>query len=412
MSWIERIEKNFEITCGDGVTYTPQWMKAIKVLPFNTKEFNFPGVAGTLVDRREAQGRKFDLEIFFQGENNLDVADSFEESARDKRFWTISHPLYGSIFVQPSSLSFDNSVHNVTKITGTVTETITITNPKPTIIPEDKIDEDVENLNEVVAVSFANNVKPKSSDITETKATNEKVFAETKQNIEDDIDGQEYFNLFNNAQSAMTNALTDADGAIRSTQNFILAPARFKQSVQSRLSMLDNNFESLRANISGSVTKITKNEKQFFESQASGTLGTMALASSIIFDDNDYKNRPQVVETIDFLLARFARFLTDLDLLQSGTGNNPNDYIPNAQTIIDLNNLFTYTVGNLFRIGLNARQERFYTTTDETNLIELAHRIYGLKNADETIDELIRNNGFGLYQTLSVNKDVIVKYYI
>lgn len=412
MSWIERIQNNFEITCGDGSVFRPNWMKASKVLTFNIKEFNFPGVQGTLVDRREAQGRKFDLEIFFQGDDHLDISDAFETSSLDKRFWTISHPMYGQIIVQPSSLSFDNTVHNITKITGTVTETITITNPKPLIIPEDKIDEDTENLNEVIAVNFTNNVEPKSSDITTAKATNEKVFQETNNEISNDIDGQTYFNALNSAQTSVTESLTDVDAAIRQTTAFILAPARFSQSVKSRLDMLGRNFETLRLNISGTLSKIPKTKKQYYESNAASTLSAMALASSIKHNDDDYKNRPQVVEIIQFLLAALSQYLQDLDTLQTGTGNNPSDYVPNAQTIINLNNLFNYTVGNLFQIGLNARQERFYVTPENTNLIELCHVIYGLKDADESINELIRNNGFGLFQMLEIKKDTKIVYYI
>tara|TARA_R110002012_G_scaffold4881_1_gene22305 strand:+ start:1927 stop:3165 length:1239 start_codon:yes stop_codon:yes gene_type:complete len=412
MSWIEKTNKDFEITTGDGKKYIPEWMNAIKLLEFNTKNFNFPGVAGTLVDRREPKGSTFDLEFFFQGENHLDVAREFEASSLDKRFWTISHPLYGIINVQPSSLLFDNTKHNVSKITGTVTETITDVNPKALLIPEDKIDEDVEFANDEISTTFENNVSPTSTDINTVKADNEQALENVDQKIENDSDGQEYFNSFNEAQSAISNAAAEPGRAIRKTQAFIMAPARFNQSVKSRLSMLTNNFQNLRKNIEGTATTVSRNKKVFYESQAGTTLNAIALSSSIVFDDNDYKNRPQVIEVIQIILVVFSQYLDDLDSMQLGSGGDPNDYIPSAQSIIQINNLLNFTMSNLFVIGLSARQERFYTTTDETDLISLAHKIYGLKNGDESINELIRNNLFGINQMLKISKDTSVKYYI
>jgi len=412
MSWIEQVNKSFEIKTGDGKTYIPEWVNAIKTVEYNTKEFNFPGVPGTLVDKREPKGAKYDLEIYFQGENNLDTSKAFEASAADKRFWVISHPLYGLINVQPASLNFDNTKNNVTKITGTVTETITETNPKALIIPEDKIEEDVEFANEEMAVSFENNVTPSSSDINTAKADNEQALATVESRIENDIDGQEYFNTFNNAQNAMTEAAADAGAAIRETQAFIEAPAKFQQSVKSRISMLTDNFSNLRKNIDGTAETVPLNTKKFYEVQGGTTLNAIALASSLVYDDEDYKNRPQVVEVVDIVLSTFARYLLDLDDMQLGSGGDPLDYIANAQSIIQINNLLNYTMSNLFTIGLSARQERFYTTTDATDLVSLAHKLYGLADGDESINELIRNNDLGLFHMLEIKKDVLIKYYI
>jgi len=412
MSWIEQVNKDFEITTGDGRKYIPEWMNANKNTSFNTKEFNFPGVPGTLVDRREPKGSKFELEIFFQGEDHLDVAQAFDISSKDKRFWTISHPLYGILNVQPSSLLFDNTKHNVSKITGVVTETITEINPKAIVIPEDKIEEDTEFANDQMASSFENNVTPTSTDINTAKADNAQAYATVETKIENDSDGQSYFNALNDAQNAMTNAAADAGAAIRKTQSFILAPALFAQSVKSRLSMLTENFSNLRKNIDGTAETVSKNTKKFYEVQAGATLTAIALASSIPFDDNDYNNRPKVVEVIEIILEVFVEYLEDLDAMQLGSGGDPNDYVATAETIIQINNLLNYTMSNLFQIGLEARQERFYTTPDKTDLISLSHKLYGLANGDESINELIRNNSFGLKHMLEIAKDITVKYYI
>ena len=229
-----------------------------------------------------------------------------------------------------------------------------------------------------MALSFENNVTPKATDITTAKADNKKTYSTVDTKIENDYDGQDYFNTFNDAQSAMTTATSDAGAAIRKTQSFILAPARFSQSVKSRLSLLDSNFLDLRKNIQGPIQTISKNTKKFYEWQAGTTLNAIAIASSTPYDDDDYKNRPQIIEVINLILRSFARYLTDLDYIQTGSGGDPNDYVATAQTIIDINNLLNFTMSNLFLIGLSARQERFYVTPDKTDLISLAQKLYGV----------------------------------
>ena len=67
---------------------------------------------GSLLDRREIKGTRFNLEIYFQGADHLDLSDDFIESAKDKRFWTLTHPFYGKMFVQPLSMGVDNKLDN------------------------------------------------------------------------------------------------------------------------------------------------------------------------------------------------------------------------------------------------------------------------------------------------------------
>lgn len=411
MSWIDQVNKKMEITTGDGKKYNPEWMNPNKSVEYNTKEFNFPGVKGTLVDRRLAKGAKFDLELFFQGDDNLDVARAFEISASDPRHWTIDHPIYGLINVQPSSLKFDNKSNGTTIVTGTVTETITNTNPSPLLIPEDKIAEDAEFYNAEVAENFGVNTTPKSSDIAKSKQEDAVIYSGTSKKIEDADDGNAYFNGFNEAQAAMTNATTDAAQAMRKTQVYLEAPARFKQSVRSRVNMLTSAFDNLQNSVVGTNKKISKNTKLFFEAKAGNVVSAIALATSIIFDE-DYTNRNEVVEQVEKLLFTFSTYLQILDDLQTGSGGDKNDFIPSAQGIIQLNNLVTFSAANLFKIGLSAKQERFYFVPDDTDLISLAHQLYGLENGDASIDELIKNNGFGMDAYLLIKKGTLVKYYI
>ncbi len=80
--------------------------------------------------------------------------------------------------------------------------------------------------------------------------------------------------------------------------------------------------------------------------------------------------------------------------------------------MIKVNNLVNYTVSNLFIIAKNAKQERSEIMTDDSDVITLAHRFYGLRTNDVTIDELISENNLGLNGILNIKKGTKIKYYI
>ena len=118
MSWTEKLKKGLEITTGDGKKYFPLYKLTPKVTPFNVAEFEFPNIEGTLVKKSLVKGTKLNLEFYFDGEDHLDQSQAFEISAKDKRPFKISHPFFGLMTVQPTTLEYDPTGLSITKITG------------------------------------------------------------------------------------------------------------------------------------------------------------------------------------------------------------------------------------------------------------------------------------------------------
>lgn len=98
--------------------------------------------------------------------------------------------------------------------------------------------------------------------------------------------------------------------------------------------------------------------------------------------------------------------------MQSGTGGNPQDFIPEADTIISLNNIVNFTLANLFNIAVDAKQERQIVLEDDSNFINLTHRLYTMDIDDLNLDELMRNNNLGLNGLLNIKKGTVITYYI
>lgn len=159
MSWIDKIKTDLTITCGDGKTYTPNWINASKSVEYNIASFEFKALAGTLVYRGTPRGARYQLTLFFQGEDHLDLASDFMESANNSKPWVISHPFYETITVQPAGLTVDNTELNISAISGLVIETIGEDQASATNVSQlDRIAEEKEVADNLLNGTFASEV--------------------------------------------------------------------------------------------------------------------------------------------------------------------------------------------------------------------------------------------------------------
>jgi hypothetical protein len=411
MSWIDKVNSDFTIITGDKKSYKVNWINATKMKEYFISEFTFPDLAGSKVDRGQPKGRRYNLEIFLQGEENIETATQFEISADVLLPWTILHPLYGNILVQPVSLSFDNSQMNVTKITGQVIETIAIENPLTTANPVDQIGIQKEALDENFATSFTKT--PKSVDIETIKTTNKRLYKTTVPIIQIPDEVQAYFNLFNVANSAINNAAQSPVVAMRLAISVISAPASLTVNTKTRVSSLSGQFDSLRSNIKPKDTTavIPVSTKQIYQSQGGSLISSMSVAASTPLV-NDYVSMIDVIEIIELLLQKYNQYILDLDSIQSLNGGAVDSFIPDAQSLTQLNLLFNNVISNLFLIGLSSSQQRTIVLDKDTNIIVLTHMLYGLDKFDNNINILMANNGWGLNQIIQIRKNTPVVYYV
>ena len=408
MSWIEQTQSQLIIRCGDGKEYRPLWLNASKDVEYNVSEFNFPNLPGTLVARTQVKGSRYALEVYFQGEDHLSQALAFEVSARDARAWTVSHPFYGAITVQPISLNFDFTKYNVSRITGTIVETIDDGNPKAILVPVDKINDDKSIFDDVASISFENNVQPDTADINTLTANALDVYTKGAVKAADTSEAESYLNLFNSANAAIIDATAEPLAAIQKTQALLSAPSQFKVSAQTRVNLFVDQFEGLNNSVSNIVTR---SEKKIFENNAGTLLAAMAVSAATPLPGN-YGSRGSVLSVIDLILANYNLYLLSLDSLQSANGGNVDSYMADAETLSNLDGLIKYTISSLFAIALNAKQERSVYIEDDSNIILLAHRFYRLDESDNSINELIANNNIGLSEMLGLRKGRKIIYYV
>ena len=405
-SWVEKLKNEFTITCGDNVTYTFLWRNASLGLEWNVAEFMFPNIEGTLVKKSKMMGRKINLDIYLSGENHLDVAENFLDSLKNENPCKITHPYYGLLLVQIATLNVNNEQHNVTNFTGTAIETITEDAPKTTAEPIDQIplqklatDNDFEvTLTGLVLPNDINNI---------TSATNKSLKVGVPI-IKIPTEFETYFNLFNVANSYVSTALSAPILAMRAITAFINYPALFTASVKDRLNCLQQQFNIVRSYLPLTIKPASK---QIYQIQSAAHISSMCIASSTPLI-TDFKNSVDVLSTIDVIVNNYNQYLIDLDTLQTLNGGSVNSFIPDAQALISLNQLVNLTVSNLFDIALNSKKQFSIILENDTNIILLTHRFYGLDPNDANIKEMIQNNNFGLNNLLQIEKGTKITYYI
>lgn len=406
MSWKENLEQVFTITTGDAQLYTVLWTPTSKALEWNMAEFEFPDLDGTLLKKSKAKGRKFPLEFYIQGENHLVTALAFEKSANDNRPWKIAHPYYGDLLVQCPSLNIDHSSENISKFSCTVTETITDDAPKTAIDPVSKITNDKISNDEAFVNAF--DIKPSVSDKNLMTSNIKSIYASGSTTVKTPSESEAYFNSFNTANAAIINATSEPLAAARTMQAMITAPALFQNSVESRIKLLKSQFDKLRLTVKGLSSR---SGKKIYENNGGALVSSMALAVANPIP-GDYMNAVKVLSLVDPILNSYNNYINDLDSLQSLNGGDVTSYIPDASSIIGLNDLINYTLSNLFTIALSAKQERIVRIQDDSNWVLLTHRFYGSDPNDENLNSLLQANDVGLNEMLQVKKGRAVVYYV
>ena len=407
MSWLSNIHDKLIITVGNGEKFYPQWLNAVKTKEWNVSDFEFIGVSGTLVKRRTPKGRKYNIELYFQGDDHLITAQSFDDLSNDPRPWRIEHPYYGFILAQPITLQFDNSNHNVTKITGTIAETIEDRNPQTTDDPTDRVNRLHFEFGEILAERFKVEMpKIKAAEVTKLTDNLENVKLKTLPQIKGTLDFQNYFNAFNQANAFITDITEEPLTAIRQIQAVLNAPALFEDNVERRLSMMEDQFNTIITSVSSIVSV---GDKIVFENNISSIVGGICL---VVVTQPDYENKKEVIKVVDRVSDKYDEMLLTLDGLQSENGGAPDSFIPDAESMQKLNELVNATISQLFNIALNAKQERVIYLEDDTNAVTLTHKYYGLDAGDVNLDKMIRDNEIGLNEILQLRKNRRISYYI
>lgn len=405
MSWEDRLNNvKFTIVTGDGKRFTPLWVNGEESMEFNTKKYEFINQEKSLIDRKKVQSSNYPLTFYFQGDDNIEQAASFKNSAKDPRAWEVTHPFYGTIIGQPTSLGRIDDAYNVTKFVVNFWETLTDDYPNNRVSTKDVIQNKVSIVNTAGLVNYTKGASPTSADISTVKQNSNDIASKFNK-----LQTPETFTTYRNKLAttvrAADNIIAKPGDVIDNHQQLLLLPSTYDLPVLNRINAIYLAYLQIRTVITG------RNDKYFFESQAATAIAAIAQASVNPLED-DYITREQVNINTDLLLSTYNDYLEVVDNAQVDRYDTENEWAPNPQVQEALYDLVTDTLSNLYQLAFGAKQERIVAVDYDSNLILLTHRYMGLDDEDKNMETFRTINNIKNDEVFNIKKGRKIKYFV
>ena len=404
MAWKDNLENiKFTIKTGDGAVYYPLWRDSTKSTKLNFAKYDFINVKGSFIDRKESESGSFPLNFYFTGEDNLDQAKAFENSAKDKRLWNITHPFYGTLSGHPTNIERNDNSFGNTEINVLFWESIADDYPQDTDSIPDEVNERVNQINSIGIQNYVSKAKPQTGDINDLKSSIEISAARFEP---DSINFNEYIALKNKSLGNLNLLVQETEVAISGAQLVLSEPAIFERNIRSKI----DSIKAAYAEIKNTINPENRQSKYYFESQSATLLGNFAKSAVNPLPD-DYIVRSDIESVNSELLFLYNDYLITIDGNQVPIENTSDEYSPDIGLQSALIDLIAYTGQALFIISFDARQERSIILDKDSNLIVLTHRFLGLAS-DENLQTFKRINNMGLSETYRIKKGRLITYYI
>lgn len=410
MSWIDNVENTiFTIRTGDGKSYTPDLPINYETeKQFNAATFEFISVAGALIRRKLPRARKFPLVFYFQGDNNIDVANAFDISSNDPRAWIVRHPQYGDITGQPISISRNDTKLNATEITVDFWETIVTTFPQVGLPdPAGEVVLKTEIFGTISPINYAAKVNLKPKDVTTVTNFAGTLTAIVQKGM-DAAHTAEFTADINLMMNNINNLILAPVDAISSIHQVCLLPAKLELSVILRLEMISAIYNSIATILSNQPTV---NNKAFFETAAG--ICVCSVANAITNPLNgDYITRDQVAAAQSNLMAIYSDYLNTLDTAYVEINTIGSAFSASQETQSALQDVVLSTLTNLYLLAFGAKQERLVMLEKDGQLIVLVHKYMGLDQSDANIETFRTINNFKNNYLFLIPAGTQVKYYV
>ena len=406
MAWIDNIENiKFSIKTGDGKEYNPLWNNTSKTKSFNTTKYDFVNVKGSFIDRKKPQSGKYSLVFYFQGDDYIEKSNEFELSSEDPRPWTVTHPIYGTIKGQPTSISINNDSLNISSFVVEFWESIESDYPNTNTSIKDSVLAKTEKSRVDGLDSFVSNSIPIPENITQTK---DLINFTSSKLVPDRSNSVRYENAVNKSEKSLDNLVSNTRTAGYDMQNIYNIAAEFETPVKDKI----NNFVDVYNYMKDAVNSVPSiYSKVLFESQGNDLISNMILSSSNPIK-GDYLTRSDVNSVDDAIRSTYEDYLKQMDENQVSIYDVKNTYNPDIRVQKSLRELVTFNSKNLFLLAFNARQERTVVLEKDSNLLLLTHRFLGLDASDENINLFKDINNIGLNEIFQIRKGRNITYYV
>ncbi len=400
MSWEDNLKVPFRITTGDGQIFDVKWRGAEKEREFNTSQFEFINVYGSLVDRKKPQGAKINLIFAFDGADNILQSDKFETACEDPRQWEVQHPIYGVLKGQPLSIKRDDTSLNITEITVAFIESISPDYP----FADFSVKNNTMDKHEKAKYAFSKvaEIDYDVADISKQKDIIDYVWIDLG-TIQDDNTYADFQNAFNSALKAVDNLLAKPLNAIQTVQNFLDLPSTYERAIQGRVAAYENIYWRLKDSIE------TYSDKKYYESMAGTVLSLISVVLVTPFG-GDYILVSDVANLLQKLDNLYSDYKATLDEISVDIYDVNNAYSPDAEAQTILNDLIVYTLANVYAFSFGAKREYIFYLKEDSNVILLTHKYFGIDDDNENIDTFVKLNNIKFNELFVLKKGRELKY--
>lgn len=418
MSWKDDVKNDLVIVTGDGNEYRPLHVNHRKREGLSAVPLEYNEIDGADVRRGASSYRIFPLEVYFQGENHIELVKEFEVSSRNRKPWVVYFPLYGNITCQPTVLSYDDSSPSVTKVTGDLWET-TERVSGVSIDPKQRTREFINlssiSLSKSISIEDASIANPTT--IAATMEGTNKAFLK---GAVTNIDLQSINNAIAKSNSYLSNIGSDPILYMNQLAYVFRAPAMFYNTISKRIDIFEASYNDLKNAAKSAVSLF---DKLFFEK--TGAMVMTGIAETVIttaddianFQDIEISLKSELVSQRDVLLlidrvnAIYTDYINEINGLQSSVDNRLDSYFPDPLTIGNIKATINQATGSLFAIAKNSKQERVYTLKEDSDIINIVHKFYGNYDND-VIQEFIEVNSITMKEHVLIKKGRTLTYYV
>lgn len=159
MSWRDRLQATINFISPEGNIFSALWTGNPREIEKKLGIFNFPRIAGSVVQDLEVNATTYPLTIFFEGIDHDLIGEDFFRACGEKGIWSINHPVKGELNLQLvlcseniAPIEFGNITQFTTEWIEPLQEIIEVT---PVQLKASALNQ-IDNLNSVTSEQFNN----------------------------------------------------------------------------------------------------------------------------------------------------------------------------------------------------------------------------------------------------------------